>query len=103
MITKLCGFVPRSTQDVFNAVIDGGYYTEDTTTLSEKYMCLAITMARSNSVITGKEAYAARKELAGYLGHYSVLSVLSHHLRTNNLPSAFTDCLAVYQDWANRP
>lgn len=85
----------RSVQEIFDAVIDGGFYTE-----REDYMCFSLKGAYSEGVISKKEMRIAGRSIKSYLGRrYSLEAVLLEH----GLPRKFSDRLALYRDWANRP
>src|SRR5690554_3155291 len=86
---------PRSVQEIFDAVIDAGFYTERT-----EWMCFSLRGAYSNGVISVKEMEIAECEIDEYLGGYSLLETKLYH---NDLPCEFPDRLAIYRNWSNRP
>ena len=86
---------PRSVQEIFDAVIDTGFYTE-----YENWMCYSLESARSYGVISKKEEKIARREIRAYLGEYTLLETKLFHL---GLPCKLSDRLALYRNWANRP
>lgn len=86
---------PRSVQEIFDAVIDGGFYTERV-----YYMCFSLQGAYSEGVISKKEMCIAGRSIKSYLGRrYSLESLLLEH----GLPRKFSDRLSIYRNWANRP
>ena len=86
---------PRSVQEIFDAVIDGGFYTEYT-----DWMCLSLSDAHLEGVISKKEREIARREIGEYLGSFGTLESKLYHY---NLPYEFPDRLAIYRNWKNRP
>lgn len=86
-------------QEVFNKVIDTGYY-KNTYLLHQTLMCLSLSSAASAKVITEKERAAATKEIIQYLEGYLTLSL---KLSCMNLPDRFEDCLVIYRNWNNKP
>ncbi len=104
MLTKLFNFIhrwfyPKTTQEVFNIVIDNGYYGTGASHRSD-FMCIALSSAYTNKVITKDELAKATDEIDDYLN--GVL-LLRSYLRDRDLPHSFNDRLAIYRDWANRP
>lgn len=86
---------PRSVQEIFDAVIDGGFYTE-----REDYMCFSLQGAYCEGVISKKEMRITGRSIKSYLGRrYSLESLLLEH----GLPRKFSDRLSIYRNWANRP
>lgn len=86
---------PRSVQEIFDAVIDGGFYTE-----REDLMCFSLGGACFEGVISKKEREIAAGSIQSYLRpYYSLESKLSCY----DLPNKFPNRLAIYRDWANRP
>jgi len=86
---------PRSVQEIFDAVIDSGFYTE-----RRNWMCHSLCDARFVGVISKKEERIARRAIREYLGEYTLLEGM---LYDHNLPCGFSDRLAIYRDWASRP
>ena len=86
---------PRSVQEIFDAVIDAGFYTERT-----EWMCFSLRGAYFNGVISVKEMEIAECEIDEYLGGYALLET---KLGCSALPCEFPDRLAIYRNWASRP
>jgi hypothetical protein len=86
-------------QEVFNKVIELGYYT-DKGKLEWSWMCNALDAMYCNNHITAKELSAALKEIQEYLDDSMYLNRL---LIIKGLPSDFYARLAIYKDWKNRP
>jgi len=86
---------PRSVQEIFDAVIDAGFYTERT-----DWMCHSLDGAYFNGVISVKEKEIARRVIREYLGWFGTLESKLYHY---NLPYEFPDRLAIYRNWKNRP
>ncbi len=109
MLTKLFNsihrwFYPKTTQEVFNIVIDKGYYAECILVSPGKsyFMCIALTLAYDNGHITTKEYNTALAEIDAYIDSPTT-SVLKNYLIERDLYYSFNDRLAIYKDWANRP
>ena len=86
---------PRSVQEIFDAVIDGGFYTEHC-----DCMCFSLEGALRAGVISKEEGRIADREISEYLDPYPLLKSKLHW---HGLPSKFSDRLAIYRDWKNRP
>jgi len=86
---------PRSVQEIFDAVIDGGFYTE-----RKDAMCISLWSACLEGVISKKEKEIASRAIRAYLEEYVFLDTKLHN---NGLPYEFSDRLAIYRSWANRP
>ena len=56
----------RSIQEVFNVVIDNGFYTVDT----DSYMCNALLKAYDENLITGNEYHRALASINKYLAKF---------------------------------
>ena len=82
-------------QDVFNRVIDAGFYSE-----SGEWMCHSLELARRCGVISKEEKEIARREIRAYLGSFTILESKLYYY---NLPHEFSDRLAIYRNWASRP
>jgi hypothetical protein len=83
-------------QDVFTKVMNAGIYSEG----QQELMCHALQQAAYDGVITEAEWCAARGEINGYLRGFGSLGGF---LDKNGHPFYFTDRLAIYLDWANKP
>lgn len=83
-------------QDVFNKVIDSGFYSEHDVQL----MCHALRQAEAASIISKEEHQLGKKEIISYLSGFGSLGGL---LDNKNHPWDFQSRLSIYKDWANRP
>lgn len=100
----------RPIQEIFDAVIDSGIYAKDNryspscSTLEDRrdYMCGALAVASAHGVISDDERLFAKHKIDLYLA-ISGRSYLKQALEYYNLPSEFSDRLAIYRNWANRP
>lgn len=93
----------RSIQEIFNAVIESGYYTEEKVqTFYSASMCLSLIFAKDREVITPEEKTRAQKEIDVYM-QTSPSLFLVDNLKSSNLPYDFSSRLAIYLDWGNRP
>ncbi len=104
MLTKLFNsihrwFYPKTTQEIFNIVIDNGYYGTEASH-REDFMCIALFSAYINKVITKDELAKATDEIDDYLNGVPLLRL---YLLDRDLPHSFNDRLAIYRDWTNRP
>ena len=86
----------RTTQEIFDVVIDEGFYGRD----EYGFMCNALKRAYTVGSITPTECTDALIDIAKYLNAYPTLESL---LVKSELPCAFPDRLAIYRNWANRP
>lgn len=99
----------RTVQQLFNVVIDGGFYSEDYNRWEEPFppsecMCCAVSSANRAKCITDAEAEKMRRAINRYMGSLCFnASTLSTALRAINKPAWFNDRLAIYRDWKNRP
>ena len=98
MIKRLLAFWREKVdvQDVFNRVIDVGFYSE-----AMDWMCVSLLNARDVGLISVSEHKQARGEIRAYLP--SKYLTLEGALEANGLPCDFEFRLAIYRDWANRP
>ena len=85
-------------QEIFNRVIDQGYYTP----YDYSVMCNSLHNALCGDVISTDEYRFARKQIGNYL-----LPTNCAYLRTAlaqaGLPHTIEARTAIYRDWANRP
>lgn len=86
---------PRSVQEIFDATIDAGFYTE-----RSGWMCPSLYRAYSEGVISKKEMEISRCVIREYLGRFTTLESKLYYY---NLPYKFPDRLAIYRNWASRP
>lgn len=92
---------PRDIQDIFNAVIDGGHYTENSS--GNAWMCESLERAYKGGSIGRREYRKAKNEIFFYLGGFSGYATLEGALWFNDLGHGFEERLAIYRNWANRP
>ena len=91
-----------SVQEIFDKVIDNGYYTSIAGNEKFKYsnyMCYSLKYAYEDNIITKKDFFLARKEIEQYIGMSGLESVLSW----NRLPSNYDDRLKIYRNWEDKP
>lgn len=91
----------RSIQEIFNVVIEEGFYKSPSCSL----MCFALIDAFDAGVISSEEMDAAHEAIRNYLtqtGEYNPI-FLKSALFLSGLPYSFEDRLAIYKDWDNRP
>lgn len=90
-------------QDVFNKVIEKGFYDRNSL-----YMCCCLNAAMAQSAITYNECCVGTSAAMGYVTQLNELSGEEH----DNLYGALEDLgyiprkgelLAIYSDWKNRP
>lgn len=86
----------RTTQEIFDVVIDEGIYGRTTS----RFMCTALNEALWIGAITEDEHDIARKDVEDYLDGWFTLGAA---VGMSGLPSSFSDILAIYRNWANRP
>ena len=92
----------RTIQQIFNTVIDREFY--DYTS----FMCIALTVAERQRVITESELQKADKAIHNYMKKLSKgvdynKTSLEEVLSQKGLPYSYTDRLMIYRDWKNRP
>lgn len=87
----------RTIQEIFNAVIDNGYYEDSEV---KQFMCISLNAACKAGVITYEECYEATDLINDYIGEWFFLEFA---LFNNGLPYDFESRLAIYRDWASRP
>lgn len=95
----------RKLQEIFDAVIEGGFYREDfmskkLTTHSSEVMCYALELASSAEDITFHECEKAQTAIETYLQGVMYLETV---LRKSGKPCGFADREAIYKNWAKRP
>lgn len=100
-------------QQIFNAVIAAGYYSEhevyDAGEISaygpgdkRDFMCGALRIALHFGVISAGKYVLAKKAVSLYMDQ-SDRAYLESALKEAGMPSSFEYRLALYKDWANRP
>lgn len=82
------------TQEIFNKVIEAGFYNE-----KDGLMCHSLKAAARQGVITAEEFIAAKDEITAYLKGFGSLG---GYLDYKKQPFDFATRLAVYKDWANK-
>lgn len=89
-------------QETFNKAIDLGHYTHKggAGNIGSRWMCNALDTTYEAGHITFEELNAALDEIALYIKG-SVL--LSNFLAQRGIPCSFSDRLAIYQNWENKP
>lgn len=93
--------IPRTIQEIFNAVIDEGFYSNEfIESKSSRWMCEAIHYAYVAELLTMEERRLALEEIKEYIQGYTFLGSA---LSISNLPYKYEDRLAIYRNWANRP
>lgn len=92
----------RTLQEIFNVVIDKGYYKEFGVRGSS-FMCNALFGAYCADVITRKEHDKALDAIGNYIDKYTSDITLKSALINLNRPYNFSDRLAIYRNWKNRP
>ena len=97
----------RTAQEVFDAVINGGFYRAESRALMYSFhMCFSLEDAKLQGVISQEEMKATQDAITHYvMGELNVRCVegLESILLQNNLPCDFPARLSIYQDWENRP
>lgn len=97
---------PRNLQDIFNAVIDGSYYTNLCARTNPEgnaiWMCTSLTIACEEEIITAEELNKAKESIDKYLKHLGT-STLQATLVLAGKPSNYEARLAIYRNWAKRP
>ena len=90
----------RSIQELFNYLIDNGYYRADNEQTS--FMCNVLATFYRISIMEKPTILMALEEIRDYLAVTGCDSLVGA-LYKNSLHHSFEDCLNIYQDWENRP
>ena len=85
-------------QEIFNRVIDNGYYTSHI----HSAMCNSLHDAWSWDVISDAECRFAMEQIDDYLIPTDC-AYLQKALEKAGLPNTIEARTAIYRDWANRP
>ena len=91
-------------QDVFNKVIEKGFYDRNSL-----YMCCCLNAAMALSAITYNEFCVGTSAAMGYVTYLNSLTGEEHDNLIHALESASRkmtnsgDTFSIYTDWANRP
>lgn len=106
----------RTLQKIFDAVIDAGWYTEDGARVgydmySTEFMCNSLNTAERAGVVTEAEVQKAHLSIANYMASVTgrpavefTMGTCIAWLKNNTEDNApFSERLAIYRDWANRP
>lgn len=103
----------RTLQEIFGAVIDGGYYFRRD--IASQYMCHALKSACEEGAIAEEELQRANQSIKAYMIKLNpclisikacTLSIclydagITKHVRANENKAML---LAIYRDWTNRP
>ena len=84
-----------TTQQVFNKVVNGGFYTEE-----DGLMCRSLKNAARQGFIEKEEFIQATAEIREYLSGFGSLGgFLSYKDQAHD----FNSRLALYLDWQNKP
>lgn len=88
----------RSIQEIFNVVIDSGYYSD---TDNGRFMCISLNVAFYHAgIITYEERLAAKKAIDDFLtGEWDSYAFLYTALSTHYDLHTFEDRLNVYRNW----
>lgn len=94
-------------QQTFNTVIAHDYYG-DLDYSGSNYMCNALKAACRDGVICYSDFRQARAAINEYILELdphgdAAGTTLSYCLQVSSLPCNFSDRLAIYKDWENRP
>lgn len=81
-------------QEVFNEVIDKGFYNE-----TDNLMCHSLKEAARAGVITSEQFVVAKSQITDYLSGFGSLG---GYLDYKGREYDFKARLAVYKDWANK-
>lgn len=95
---------PRKLQDIFNLMIDVGFYGFGA--MRHAYMCYALDFGKQSGVLTSKEYIKAIKAINTYLEHLGgahKITTLQNGLLIVGLPHNFAARHAIYRNWAKRP
>jgi hypothetical protein len=91
----------RSVQQIFNVVIDNGIYTHISSKNSSQLMCMSLSIAYYQKLITKTECLKAKAAIHEYLGDDYMF--LEKFLQDNGYYFGFVARLTIYKDWENRP
>lgn len=91
----------QKVQAIFNKIIEAKLYPyQGTRNQSSSWMCLALTAALVQRVITKKEYITATADIQDYLGSHESLNSF---LLSKGLPYGTAIKLNIYKNWQNRP
>ena len=98
----------RNIQEIFDTVIDSGFYKEETesTGRGNKYMCNAIWFAKITGVINDDEWMMVNIEISQYLnpnGIYSETPTLNEMLTQSGIEASYETRLNLFRNWEKRP
>lgn len=92
----------RSVQQIFNVVIDEGFYTNYyESEMCSNLMCVALSCAYHKKLITRAECLKAKAAIREYLGDDYMF--LQQFLQDNGYYFSFAARVTIYKDWENRP
>lgn len=92
----------RSVQEIFNEVIECGYYTENRLSDFHPYMCGSILDAYNHNIISKTERKKALAAIREYM-KFGSSGYLAICLKDYGLPYSFKDRLHLYKNWKDRP
>ena len=84
-----------TTQQVFNRVVNGGFYTQE-----DGLMCHSLKTAARQGFIAKEEFIQATAEIREYLSGFGSLGGF---LSYKDQPYDFNSRLSIYLDWDNKP
>lgn len=91
-----------SIQEIFNEVIDAGFYSENYKANQYcSFMCFSLKYAEADGVITKQEMDYALLEIRSYVKIESTLSDELKELFKREV--TFKDTLDIYKNWEKRP
>lgn len=104
-MTQMNPDVIRPIQEIFDAVIDNGFFGPKTTgEKHHEFMCDALYAAGYDKVISQAEYMFAKQAIKDYLRTSKTFtSYLEVALYRAGLPFDVKDRQAIYSDWVNRP
>lgn len=92
----------RTIQEIFNLVIDNGFYEIESKGYA--YMCHSLYSAYKNGCIGMDEVVLATDAIESYMQGSEVIALVTAlDSGLGKETSTFRDCLLVYKDWENRP
>jgi hypothetical protein len=100
---KLYTTQTTNVQDLFNKLINLGYYASIPTYNSSRFMCIAAVYAKAEKAITPEEYAELVTAIKNYLQRGAAEYSLDRLLQINGLPCNFNACLQVYKNWSKRP
>ena len=97
----------RSLQDIFNHMIDGGFYTEEfnESGRGDPYMCNALERAHDEGEISRDERDFALNEIDSFINpdNDEEKRTLRSALYENAMRCGYEDKCKIYRNWDKRP